>query len=104
LLSAIVALFLGGVISFIGVILHNSFHPIGIILALLTTLVGINFIGKLFGSRKYKIFAAIGWILITLRAGTFGLSHEILIISNLYGNLFLLGGLLITVFAVLKRN
>jgi ABC-type transport system involved in cytochrome c biogenesis permease subunit len=104
LLNAIGALFFGAVIGFLGVILHNSFEPFGIILALLTTGIGINFTGQLFGSQKYKLIAAIAWIAVVLRAGTYGVSHEILIISNLYGNIFLLGGLLVAFIAVVRKR
>lgn len=103
MLKAIGALFFGAAISFVGVVLHNSFHPFGILLALLTTAIGISFAGQLFGARKFKIIAVIAWLAVALRAGSFGLSHEILIISNLYGNAFLLGGFLIAIFAALKK-
>ncbi|NQW05985.1 MAG: hypothetical protein HQ476_01245 [SAR202 cluster bacterium] len=89
--------------GFIGVILHNAFSPVGIFLALITTLVAINFAGYLFGSRRFKVIAAVAWLLVALRAGTYGQSEEILIISNLNGNLFLLGGLLIVVVAALRK-
>ena len=104
MLSAIGALFFGAVIGFIGVILHNSFEPIGILLALLTTAVGINFAGQLFGAQKFKVIAALAWLAVALRAGTYGASDEILIISNLYGNIFLLGGLLVALITVLKKR
>jgi hypothetical protein len=104
LLNAIGALFFGAVIGFLGVILHNSFEPFGIVLALLTTGIGISFTGQLFGSQKYKLIAAIAWIAVVLRAGTYGVSHEILIISNLYGNIFLLGGLLVAFIAVVRKR
>jgi hypothetical protein len=97
------SILLGTLIGFIGVALHNAFQPLGIILALLTTAVGINFAGELFGERKFKIVAAIAWLLVALRAGSYGQSHEILVISNSYGNIFLLGGLLAaTIFATKK--
>lgn len=104
MLNAIGALFFGAVIGFLGVILHNSFEPFGIVLALLTTGIGISFTGQLFGSQKYKLIAAIAWIAVVLRAGTYGVSHEILIISNLYGNIFLLGGLLVAFIAVVRKR
>lgn len=104
MLSAFGALFFGAVISFIGVVLHNSIQPFGLLLALLTTYIGFTFATQLFGSHKFKVITVIGWLLITLRAGTYGLSQEILIISNLYGNLFLLGGVSIAAFTVLKKN
>lgn len=104
MLKAIGAIFFGGVIGIIGVILHNSFEPIGILFALLTTAIGINFAGQLFGGRRYKFFAALAWLAVALRAGTYGASNEILIISNLYGNIFLLGGLLVAFIAVLRKR
>lgn len=104
MLRGIAALFFGSVIGFIGVVLHNAFQPIGILLALLTTAIGINFASQLFGARRYKLIAAIAWLAVALRAGTYGMSSEILIISNLYGNIFLLGGLLVAFIAVLRKR
>ena len=104
MLNTIGALFFGAVIGFLGVILHNSFQPFGILLALLTTAVGVNFAGQLFGAQKYKLIAAIAWLAVALRAGTYGASNEIFIISNLYGNIFLLGGLLMAFIAVVKKR
>ena len=103
MLNVIGALFFGAIIGFIGVILHSSFAPFGILLALLTTAVGINFAGQLFGSQKFKVLAALAWLAVALRAGTYGASDEILIISNLYGNIYLLGGLLVAFIAVVKK-
>ena len=97
------SLILGAIIGFIGVVIHNALHPVGIILAIITTAIGINLAGQLFGQRKYKLITAIAWLLIALRAGSYGQSHEILVISNSYGNIFLLGGLLTaTVFSLKK--
>ena len=60
--------------------------------------------GQLFGARKFKVIAALAWLAVALRAGTYGASDEILIISNLYGNIFLLGGLLVAFIAVVKKR
>ena len=98
------ALIFGAVISFIGILLHNSYQPFGIFLALLATGIGINFTGQLFGSRKYKFIAELAWLAVALRAGSYGLSHEILIVSNLYGNIFLLGGLFVATIAAIKKS
>ncbi len=103
MLKALGALSLGALISFVGIVLHNSIHPFGILLALLTTAVGIGFVGQLFGARRFKIIAATAWLLVALRAGSYGLSQELLIISNVYGNVFLLGGFLIAIFTALKK-
>ncbi len=100
LLKFVGSVILGALIGFIGVILHNAFQPFGLILAILVTAVGVNFAGELFGSRKFKIVTGLAWLLVALRAGSYGQSFEILIISNSYGDIFLLGGLLVaTIFA-----
>ena len=104
LLNAIGALLFGAVIGFLGVILHNSFQPFGILLALLTTAVGVNFAGQLFGAKKYKLMATVAWLAVALRAGSYGASHEILIISNVYGNIFLLGGLFVAFIAIVNKS
>ena len=104
LFNAIGALIFGVVVGLIGVLFHNAYQPVGILLALLTTAVGINFAGQLFGARKFKLIAGIAWLAVALRAGTYGLSDEILIISNLYGNIFLLGGVLFATMAVFKKS
>ena len=104
LFNAIGALIFGAVVGLIGVLLHNSYQPVGILLALIMTAVGVNFAGQLFGARKFKVIAAIAWLAVALRAGTYGLSNEILIISNLYGNIFLLGGVLFATIAAIKKN
>ena len=104
LFNAIGALIFGVVVGLIGVLFHNAYQPVGILLALLTTAVGINFAGQLFGARKFKLIAGIAWLAVALRAGTYGLSDEILIISNLYGNIFLLGGVVFVTMAVFKKS
>ena len=104
LFNAIGALIFGVVVGLIGVLFHNAYQPVGILLALLTTAVGINFAGQLFGAHKFKLIAAIAWLAVALRAGTYGLSDEILIISNLYGNIFLLGGVVFATMAVFKKS
>lgn len=102
--NAIGALIFGAVIGLIGVLLHSAYPPIGVLLALMTTGIGINFAGQLFGARSFKFVAAIAWLAVALRAGTYGLSHEILIISNAYGNIFLLGGLFVASVAVIRKS
>lgn len=103
MLKVIGSIIYGALISFVGVVLHNSLHPFGLLLALVITAVGIVFASQLFGARKFKIIAALAWLAITWRGGSYGLSHEILIISNIYGNVFLLGGSLIAIFTALKK-
>ena len=103
MLKAFGSLLFGTTVGLVGVLLHNAFPPVGSILAILTTAVGINFAGQIFGLRKYKIITAVAWLAVALRAGSFGQSHEILIISNTYGNIFLLGGLLFATIFALKK-
>jgi uncharacterized membrane protein YeaQ/YmgE (transglycosylase-associated protein family) len=103
LLKAFGSFLLGAIVGLVGVLLHNAFPPFGIILAIITTAVGINFAGQLFGFRKYKIITALTWLAVALRAGSFGQSHELLITSNSYGDIFLLFGLLVATLFALKK-
>ena len=97
------AIIWGALLGFIGVVFHNELQPFGLLFALLVTIVAMNFSGQLFGARKFKLLVAISWLFVVLRAGTYGLSSEILIISNPYGNIFLIGGLLLVTIATLKK-
>lgn len=99
LLAAIAGIVLG----FTTVVIHNAWPPVGLIFALLETAVGIYLVGSISGSRWLKLPAALGWLAVVLRAGTHGVSFEILVMGNSAGNIFLLGGVAILVIVGLKR-
>lgn len=103
MIRLILATFAGVVVGFSTLVIHNAWPPVGLIFALIETAVGIYLIGSISGSRWLKLPAAIGWLAIVLRAGTHGVSFEILVMGNTTGNIFLLAGISLLVLVGLKR-
>jgi len=94
------SIFFGAFLGFTATIMHNSWQPVGFLLALLVTYLGIKLLGVKFYFRRFKIIAAIAWLLVVIRAGTPGLGDELLIYGNSYGNQFLLFGFIAAFIAV----
>ena len=94
------SLIFGAFVGFTAVILHNAWQPLGFVLALLVTYLGIKLLGMKFYYRRFKVIAAASWLFIVLRAGNPGVGDELLIYGNSYGNLFLLLGFTAAVLAV----
>ncbi len=90
-------------IGFIGVVLHNFAPPFGLILALLESAVGIWILGRYWQSKLVRIPALIGWLAIILRAGTHGVSYELLVMGNNNGNIFLIGGFVLSMLMVFAK-
>ncbi|MEI8065873.1 MAG: hypothetical protein WCH42_00900 [Actinomycetes bacterium] len=99
----LLAIAAGVVLGFSTLVIHNAWPPVGLIFALLETAVGIYLVGSISGSRWLKLPAALGWLAIVLRAGTHGVSFEILVMGNTTGNIFLLAGISLLVIVGLKR-
>jgi hypothetical protein len=83
------------------VFLHSSLVPFGLIFVLLATLVGIWSIGRLWGGRTLKIFAAAAWTFVVLRAGFPGINDEYLIEGSSVGISLINLGFLALVMAIL---
>ena len=91
----------GAFLGFTSTILHNAWQPFGFLLSLIFIFLGVRLLGIKFYYRKYKVIAAIGWLLVVLRAGTPGLGDELLIYGNTYGIQFLLFGFVTAFLAVI---
>ena len=98
------SLFFGSLIGFCGVLLHNFTPPFGYVASLLMTFLGIKVVGQRFFYLRYQIYAAAAWLAVVIRAGTPGNGDEILVYGNTYGNLFLLGGFIAIVTALITRR
>ena len=90
----------GAFLGFTATILHNAWHPLGFVMAILVTFLGIRLLGIKYYYRKFKLIAAITWLLVVLRAGNPGLGDELLIYGNSYGNQFLIFGFMAAILAV----
>jgi hypothetical protein len=98
------ALFFGSLIGFCGVLLHNFLPPFGFLTSLILTFLGIKVVGQRFFYLRYQIYSAAAWLAVVVRAGTPGNGKEILVYGNTYGNLFLLGGFIAIVTALITTR
>lgn len=93
----------GGVLGAAAVLLHSAYVPFGLVLALLGSAIGIWIIGRAWGLRRYKVLAAIGWTLVTLRGSLPGIGGELLIQGNFAGNALVVAGFAMLLFVVSVR-
>jgi hypothetical protein len=97
----IYAITIGAALGAGSVFLHASIVPFGLIFVLLSTLVGVWSIGRMWGGRTLKILAAAAWTFVVLRAGFPGINEEYLIEGTAVGISLINLGFLVLVFAVL---
>lgn len=68
--------------------IHRFSPPFGLVISILGTLTAVWVIGRIYAGRRFKFFAAIGWIVIFFQAATFGVGKELLIQGGNLGNAF----------------
>lgn len=90
----------GAILGAAAVLLHDAYVPLGLILALLGSGVGVWMLGRAWRLRRYKILASIGWALAILVGGMPGVGGELLVQGNFAGNALVMAGLAVVVFAV----
>jgi hypothetical protein len=100
-MRVIYSLLSGAILGAASALLHNAYQPWGLLLSLAGTGAGIWLVGRIWGLRRYKFFAAFAWCAIFLRAGSLGIGGELLIQGNSMGNALMIGGLLTLVMATL---
>ena len=103
LINYLKSVVVGVVLGIAGVLLYNTLVPVGLLVTLISTGVGIWFLGRSLGSRKFKFISALSWLAVVLRAGTPGNGNELLILGNLTGDLFLLFGISTVTFSALRK-
>lgn len=98
------SVFVGMLIGFCGIMLHNVYPPFGFIGSILLTFIGMNIFSRTFFYLRYQIIASAAWLGVVLFAGNPGLGDEILIYGNTYGNLFLIAGFITLVISLVRRR
>lgn len=93
-----VGLFLG----VIGTLLHNSFSPFGLILALIESAYGFYYFAKRTYSKSLELTSLAAWLAVIYNAGNLGVSQELLIEGNRNGTIFLFGGLALNFLALIR--
>lgn len=84
-MKAIYSFFFGAALGASSIFIHSYYPPIGLILSLIATGLGIWATGRMWGKRLYKFIASIAWSLVVLRAGFPGLNDEYLIQGDTIG-------------------
>ena len=102
-MRALVALLMGSLIGIAATLIHPTMTPFGVILAVVATYLSIRWIGRFFGRKRYKLIALIGWFIVIIRAGTFGVGQELLIQGDNSGSALLFIGFIVGIVAVVQR-
>jgi hypothetical protein len=84
-MKAIYSLFFGAALGASAIFIHSFYSPVGLILSLIATGMGIWATGRMWGKRSYKFIAAIAWALVVLRAGFPGVNEEYLVQGDAIG-------------------
>lgn len=95
------SIFLGAALGVASIFIHASVPPIGLILSLIATGIGIWSIGRKWGKRSLKVIASFIWTVVILRAGYPGTSDEYLIASSAVGVALMNIGFLVLLIAIL---
>jgi predicted membrane-bound spermidine synthase len=94
----------GLVLAFTGIALHGvkiGNFPLGLILALAATFLGMRLIRQRWNSRRTSLVAAVAWVALVARAGTFSAGREILIVGSSIGSAFIVLGLAVLIAGLL---
>ena len=81
----IYSLLFGAALGASAIFVHSFYPPVGLIISLIATGIGIWATGRLWGKRSYKFIASIAWALVVLRAGFPGLNEEYLVQGDAIG-------------------
>jgi hypothetical protein len=94
---------LGAASAIAATLIHQSLPPLGAIVAIILTYTAIWWLGRYLGKKRYKFLALAAWIIVIIRAGTFGAGEELLIQGDNAGSSLLFIGFLVGVIAALKK-
>lgn len=95
------SLIFGAALGAGSVFLYSLYPPIGILISIAATFVGIWSAGRLWGKRSFRFIAAAAWSLVVLRAGFPGINQEYLLQGDGLGVSLLNFGFIAAVIAIL---
>lgn len=79
------ALICGSALGIGSISIYSFYPPVGLILSLAATAMGIWSTGRIWGKRSYKLLAGIAWCMVVLRAGFPGVNEEFLVQGDSIG-------------------
>ena len=100
----ILSIVFGALIGVSGTFLHNGYRPIGLLVSLVALAMGARLVRNMYLSKSANFLYAIAWLFVIVRASSLGNGGEILIEANLYGNLFVFGGLGLLAISLLRKS
>ena len=103
-MRALFSLIIGGLTAVAGIFLHLLYPPFGLLLALVGTFTSLWSLGRYFGKRRYKVWAAGGWIFIFFKGALFGAGSEILVQGDNLGIAFTVFGFITIALATIWKN
>jgi hypothetical protein len=95
------SLLLGLALGASSVFIYSFLPPVGLILSIAATCIGIWAAGRLWGKRIYRFIAAAAWGFVILRAGFPGVNEEYLIQGDSIGVSLINFGFIAVVIAIL---
>ena len=99
-MKLIYSVVVGALLGACSTLLHLLLFPLGLVLGLAATVVGIWTVGRTWRLRKFKYLAAIAWLAIVVQGATLGVGGELLIQGDLAGSLLILLGTFALVIAI----
>ena len=102
-MKSLFSLIFGAFIAIAATLIHQSIPPFGVAIAIISTFTAIWWIGRRYGKKRFKFLALFAWLVVIIRAGTFGAGQELLIQGDNAGSALLFIGFLAGLFAAFKR-
>jgi hypothetical protein len=93
----------GAAVAVSATLIHQTLPPLGVTVGIFATYLGIWYVGRRYGKRRYKAYSLIAWFLVIGKAGSFGAGNELLIQGDNAGSALLTIGFIAGVVAVLRR-
>ncbi|CAN2215465.1 hypothetical protein MCEMZLE2_01088 [Candidatus Nanopelagicaceae bacterium] len=97
------SLLFGALVAISATLIHQTLPPLGVAVGIIATYVGIWYMGRRYGKRRYKFYALVAWLIVISKAGSFGAGNELLIQGDNPGSALLMIGFLVGLVAVLPR-
>jgi hypothetical protein len=95
------SLILGLALGAGSVFLYSLYPPVGLVLSILASTLGIWAVGRLWGKRSYRFIAVVAWAFVILRAGFPGINEEYLLQGDSMGISLINFGFIAVVIAIL---
>ncbi len=97
----LLSLLLGLALGASSVFIYSFLPPVGLILSIAATCIGVWAAGRMWGKRIYRFIAAAAWGFVILRAGFPGVNEEYLIQGDSIGISLINFGFIAVVIAIL---